>query len=46
MHPTVIDAQACEAEIEAIMQVVATAEHATNHELPDEFLSLFRADAI
>src|SRR3954466_13634002 len=46
MSPTAIDAQTRDAEIEAIMQVVATAEHATNNELPDEFLSLFRADAI
>ncbi|MFD0970986.1 SgcJ/EcaC family oxidoreductase [Plantactinospora endophytica] len=35
-----------EAEIEAIKQVVATVEHAQNNELPDEFLALFRADAI
>ncbi len=46
MNPTAIDAPTRDAEIEAIMQVVATAEHATNNELPDEFLSLFRADAI
>lgn len=46
MNPPVVDASTREAEIEAIMQVVATAEHATNNELPDEFLSLFRADAI
>lgn len=35
-----------EAEIEAIRQVVATVEHAQNNELPDEFVGLFRADAI
>ncbi|WP_344590993.1 SgcJ/EcaC family oxidoreductase [Actinomadura vinacea] len=35
-----------EAEIEAIKQVVATVEHAQNNELPDEFVGLFRADAI
>lgn len=35
-----------EREIEAIMQVIGTVEHAQNNELPDEFLSLFRADAI
>lgn len=46
MNTTVLDAQAREAEIEAIKQVVATIEHATNNELPDEFLSQFRADAI
>jgi uncharacterized protein (TIGR02246 family) len=38
--------QARETEIEAIKQVVATVEHAQNNELPDEFLALFRADAI
>ncbi|AXG82718.1 SgcJ/EcaC family oxidoreductase [Streptomyces paludis] len=43
---TDIDARTREAEIEAIKQVVATVEHAQNNELPDEFLSLFRADAI
>jgi uncharacterized protein (TIGR02246 family) len=45
-HGRDIDAETREAEIEAIKQVVATIEHATNNELPDEFLSLFRADAI
>ncbi|WP_040423333.1 SgcJ/EcaC family oxidoreductase [Actinopolymorpha alba] len=34
------------AEIDTIKQVIATVEHAQNNELPDEFLSLFRADAI
>lgn len=43
---TNIDAPAREAEIEAIKQVIATVEHAQNNELPDEFLRLFRADAI
>ena len=43
---TDIDAPTGEAEIEAIKQVIATVEHAQNNELPDEFLSLFRADAI
>jgi uncharacterized protein (TIGR02246 family) len=33
-------------EIEAIVRVIATVEHAQNHELPDEFLALFRDDAI
>ncbi|WP_084265647.1 SgcJ/EcaC family oxidoreductase [Actinomadura macra] len=41
-----IDARTREAEIEAIEQVVATVEHAQNNELPDEFLGLFRPDAI
>ncbi|HCT81595.1 MAG TPA: DUF4440 domain-containing protein [Micromonosporaceae bacterium] len=35
-----------ETEIEAIKQVVATIEHAQQNELPDEFVSLFRHDAI
>lgn len=43
---TDIDAQTREAQIEAIEQVIATVEHAQNNELPDEFLSLFRTDAI
>ncbi|MEU9888803.1 SgcJ/EcaC family oxidoreductase [Sphaerisporangium sp. NPDC051011] len=43
---TDIDASTRAAEIEAIKQVIATVEHAQNNELPDEFLSLFRADAI
>ncbi|GAB3703305.1 SgcJ/EcaC family oxidoreductase [Nocardiopsis oceani] len=33
-------------DIDAIKQVVATIEHAQNNELTEEFLSLFRADAI
>ncbi|WP_238161262.1 SgcJ/EcaC family oxidoreductase [Kribbella antibiotica] len=35
-----------ETEIEAIMQVIDTVEHAQNNELPEEFLNLFRSDAI
>jgi uncharacterized protein (TIGR02246 family) len=31
---------------EAINRVVATLEHATNNELPDEFIGLFREDAV
>ena len=46
MTETTVPAQSREAEIEAIEQVVATVEHAQNNELPDEFLNLFRADAI
>lgn len=41
-----MDEQTRAAEIKAIKQVVATLEHATKHELPDEFVGLFRADAI
>ena len=33
-------------ELDAILRVVATVEHAQNNELPDEFLGLFREDAI
>ncbi|MCG5213227.1 SgcJ/EcaC family oxidoreductase [Streptosporangium sp. KLBMP 9127] len=46
MSATDIDPQTREAEIDAIKQVVATVEHAQNNELPDEFLRLFRPDAI
>jgi uncharacterized protein (TIGR02246 family) len=35
-----------DAEIEAIRQVVATIEHSQQNELVDEFVGLFRADAI
>lgn len=41
-----IDDQTRDAEIQAITQVVATFEHAQQNELPDEFVSLFRHDAI
>ena len=34
------------AELDAIRRVVETVEHAQNNELPDEFLALFRHDAI
>lgn len=46
MSPTDMDVAARETEIDAIKQLVATVEHAQNNELPDEFLKLFRADAI
>ena len=42
---TAVDASAT-AEIVAIKQVVATLEHSQQNELPDEFVGLFRADAI
>ena len=35
-----------EDDLEAIREVVATVRHATQHELVEEFLTLFRADAI
>ncbi|WCN79568.1 SgcJ/EcaC family oxidoreductase [Micromonospora sp. LH3U1] len=41
-----INEQTRKAEIEAIRQVVSTVERAQNNERPDEFVSLFRADAI
>lgn len=43
---TEIEAVAAEAELDAIRRVVDVVEHAQNNELPDEFLALFRADAI
>ncbi|MDG4795810.1 SgcJ/EcaC family oxidoreductase [Micromonospora sp. WMMD1082] len=46
MTATGMDERTRAAEIEAIRQVVATVEHAQNNELPDEFLALFRDDAI
>ncbi len=41
-----ISGQARQTDIEAIKQVVAAVEHSQNNELPDEFVALFRADAI
>jgi uncharacterized protein (TIGR02246 family) len=46
MEPTDTDNQSREADIEAIKQVVATVQHATQNELVEEFLGLFRPDAI
>ncbi|SDK35409.1 SgcJ/EcaC family oxidoreductase [Nonomuraea jiangxiensis] len=43
---TDVDVPGREADLDAIRQVIATVEHAQNNELPDEFLGLFRADAI
>ncbi|SDT07620.1 SgcJ/EcaC family oxidoreductase [Jiangella sp. DSM 45060] len=43
---TEIEAVAAEAELDAIRRVIDVVEHAQNNELPDEFLALFRADAI
>ena len=40
------DEQTREADIEAIKRVVATVQHATQNELVEEFVGLFRADAI
>jgi uncharacterized protein (TIGR02246 family) len=41
-----VDEEARAAEIAAIEEVVATVEHAQQNELPDEFVGLFRPDAI
>jgi uncharacterized protein (TIGR02246 family) len=46
MSTTDTDARTREAEIEAIMHVVAQVEDAQNNERPDAFLRLFRSDAI
>lgn len=46
MEPTATDHQSQKVDIEAIEQVVATVEHATQNELVEEFLGLFRPDAI
>lgn len=46
MSTTDITAQTRQAEIQAIKLVVATVEHSQNNEVPDEFIGLFRADAI
>ncbi|QXJ20305.1 SgcJ/EcaC family oxidoreductase [Actinomadura graeca] len=46
MDRTDIGPRARETEIAAIGRLVATVEHAQNNELPDEFLALFRADAV
>jgi uncharacterized protein (TIGR02246 family) len=43
---TTVQQREREAEIVAIGRVVATLEHAQQHELVDEFVNLFRADAI
>jgi len=41
-----VDGRTHTTDIEAIKHVIATVEHAQNNELPDEFLDLFRPDAI
>ncbi|MFI9581560.1 SgcJ/EcaC family oxidoreductase [Streptomyces sp. NPDC052236] len=46
MDMAVMDQQTREAEIEAIKQVIANLEHSQQNELPEEFVGLFRADAI
>lgn len=46
MDATSSEARAQDREIQAIERVVATLQHAQRNELPDEFVSLFRHDAI
>jgi uncharacterized protein (TIGR02246 family) len=46
MEPTETEDQARTTDIESITQVVARVEHATQNELVEEFLGLFRGDAI
>lgn len=41
-----LDPATHEADLRAIQHVIDTVEHAQNNELPDEFLALFRPDAI
>ncbi|WP_219413962.1 SgcJ/EcaC family oxidoreductase [Pseudonocardia nigra] len=41
-----VDERTREAEIAAIKEVVATVEHSQNNELVEEFVGLFREDAI
>ncbi|WP_069166250.1 SgcJ/EcaC family oxidoreductase [Nocardia altamirensis] len=41
-----IDTQTRAADLAAFQQIIDTVEHAQNNELIDEFLALFRADAI
>jgi uncharacterized protein (TIGR02246 family) len=46
MGTTDIERHTRDAEIEAIKRVVSILEHAQQNELPDEFIGLFRQDAI
>ena len=46
MDATDIGRQTRDAEIDAIKRVVSVLEHAQQNELPDEFVGLFRQDAI
>ena len=46
MGATEIERHTRAAEMEAIKQVVSVLEHAQQNELPDEFVGLFRQDAI
>jgi hypothetical protein len=46
MEATDIERHTRDAEVEAIKRVVNVLEHAQQNELPDEFVGLFRQDAI
>ncbi len=46
MTNALMNAGSVEAEIAAIQQVVATVQHSQLNELPEEFIALFREDAI
>jgi uncharacterized protein (TIGR02246 family) len=46
MCATDVDEETRAVEIEAIKQVIATLEHSQQNELPDDFVGLFRHDAI
>lgn len=46
METTDLPGPARDAEIEEIKRVVAVLEHSQQNELPDEFIGLFRSDAI
>ncbi len=46
MSATTIESDTREADLEAIHEVVSAVQHATQNELVDEFLALFRPDAI
>ena len=46
MQETTIERDTREPDLEAIHQVVSNVQHSTQNELVDEFLALFRPDAI
>ncbi len=46
MRVAAVERDTHQSDIEAIHQVVSTVQHATQHEQVDEFVALFRPDAI
>lgn len=46
MDTTQLDEKTCAAETESLREVVAVLEHSQREELPEEFIGLFREDAI